>query len=74
MYYFILGAIDLLTLAGIVAGEIFAFRRAIYGAPDLTPEQRKKRRIIVITIVAVVVIAIAAVAIYFIQYYLAHQL
>ena len=74
VYYFILGAIDLLTLAGIVAGEIFAFRRAIYGAPDLTPEQRKKRRIIVITIVAVVVIAIAAVAIYFIQYYLAHQL
>lgn len=74
IYYFILGVLDVLTLAGIVAGEIFCVRRAIYSAPDLTPEERKKRRTIVIAIVAVVVVVIAAIAIYFVQYYLSKQL
>lgn len=74
IYYFIIAAVDILALAGIIAGETVAVRRAIYGAPDLTPEQRKKRRMIILGIVAVVVIAIAALAIYFVQYYLSKQI
>lgn len=74
VYYFIMLAVDLLTLIGVVVAEIFIIKRAIHGAPELTKEQRKKRRIIVISIVSVVVIAIAATAIYFIQYYLSKQL
>lgn len=74
IYYFILIAIDALTVIGIVAAEIFAYRRAVYGAPELTPEQRKKRRAIIIGIVAVVVIALAAVIIWFVQYYLSKQI
>lgn len=74
IYYFILIAIDAVTVIGIVAAEVFAYRRAVYGAPDLTPEQRKKRRTIIIGIVAVVVIALAAVIIWFVQYYLSKQI
>lgn len=74
IYYFILAAIDAATLIGIVAAEVFAYRRAVYGAPDLTPEQRKKRRAILLTVVAAVVIALAAVVIWFVQYYLSKQI
>lgn len=74
IYYFILAGLDLLALAGIAVGEVFAFKRAIHGAPVLTDAQRKKRRLIIIGVVAVVVVAIAAVAIYFVQYYLAKQI
>lgn len=74
IYYFILAGLDILALAGIVVGEVFAVKRAIHGAPVLTDEQRKKRRIIIIATVTVVVLAIAAVAIYFVQYYLSKQL
>lgn len=74
VYYFILLAIDLLTLIGIVAAEMFAYRRAVYGAPDLTPEQKKKRRMIVIGIVACVIVVIAGVVIWFVRYYLSKQI
>lgn len=74
VYYIIIGVLDLLALAGIVVAEIFAYRRAVYGPPALTPEQKKKRKAIIISIVTVVVLAIAAVAIYFIQYYLSKQI
>lgn len=74
IYYFILAGLDVLALAGIAVGEVFAVKRAIHGAPVLTDEQRKKRRIIIIATVTVVVLAIAAVAIYFVQYYLSKQL
>lgn len=74
IYYFILIAIDTVTLIGIIAAEIFAYRRAVYGAPVLTAEQRRKRHIIVGTIITVVVVALAALIIWFVRYYLAHQL
>lgn len=74
IYYFILAGIDVATLIGIVAAEIFAYRRAVYGAPNLTPEQRKKHRTIILAIVAVVVIALAALVIWFVQYYLSKQI
>lgn len=74
IYWFILIAIDAVTLVCIVAAEVFAYRRAVYGAPELTAEQRRKRRLIAGAVVAVVIIALAAVVIWFVQYYLAHQL
>lgn len=74
IYYLILAAVDVLALIGLVAGELVAVRRAVYGAPDLTPEQRRKRRGIIIGVISVVVIAIAALAIYFVQYYLSKQI
>lgn len=74
IYYLILAAVDVLALVGLVAGELVAVRRAVYGAPDLTPEQRRKRRGIIIGVISVVVIAIAALAIYFVQYYLSKQI
>lgn len=74
IYYLILAAVDVLALIGLVAEEVVAVRRAIYGAPDLTPEQRRKRRGIIIGVISVVVVAIAALAIYFVQYYLSKQI
>lgn len=74
IYYFILAGIDVATLIGIVAAEIFAYRRAVYGAPNLTPEQRKKRRTIILAIVTVIVIVLAALVIWFVQYYLSKQI
>lgn len=74
VYYFILFALDALTLIGIVAAEILAYRRAVYGEPDLTPEQKKKRRMIISSIVAVTVVVILSVVIYFVRYYLSKQI
>ncbi|MDR2052100.1 MAG: glycoside hydrolase family 3 C-terminal domain-containing protein, partial [Treponema sp.] len=74
IYIFILIALDLIALAGVTTGEAFAVKRAIYGPPVLTDEQRKKRHIITITVVTILVIIIAVITLYFVQYYLAKQL
>lgn len=74
IYILILIALDAVTVIGLGISEFFAVKRAIHGEPDLTPQQRKKRRMIKVTAVVIVLAVIAGVAIYFIQYYLAHQL
>lgn len=74
VYGIILIALDTITVAGIGIAEFFAVKRAIYGDPELSAEEKKKRRMIKITAVATVFIAIAAIAIYFVQYYLSKQL
>lgn len=74
IYYFILAGIDILTVALIIVAEIFAYRRAVYGAPELTAEQQRKRRVITLTVVGIVVIALVAVVVWFVQYYLSKQI
>jgi beta-glucosidase len=73
IYYIFIGSIDLLALLAIVFAERAAYRRAVCGAPDYTPEQRKKRRIITLSAVIAAVIVIAGIAIYFVQVYMSRQ-
>lgn len=74
VYGIILILLDVITVAGISVCEVFAVKRAMYGEPQLTLEQKRKRRIIKISIALVIIVAIAGTAIYFVQYYLSKQI
>lgn len=74
IYIFIMIGFNLLTLGGLVVGEVFAVKRAIHGAPVLTDAQRKKKRIITLVVIGVIVLVIALIAAYFVQEFLSRQL